>query len=209
MAARRVDKKVLGVALQDNLVASSVPQSLLQFSNQMLVLPAVDSATAHDALFATAFDSLLRTFAEHIEQVQATYESLRTERELERARFLSRPRHERAGIPPRQISELDERLHRLFASLQPAALIPELANFLMQPAPALRLDTVRLWVTRSGVIRAEGDPGDAEAISFMELHSRDRRRHLVLPVRICCDEAREALEQARAEREMRENILLI
>ncbi|MDR2689193.1 MAG: hypothetical protein LBB76_05480 [Azoarcus sp.] len=216
MAARRVEKKVLGVALQDNLIATGVPQSLLQFSNQMLILPAVDAGAARDALFAAAFDSLLRTFAEHIEQVQATYESLRTERELERARLLSRPIHERAAIPPRRISELDERLHGLFASLQPAALIPELADFLMRPETALHLDTVRLWVRRNGVIHAEGPPtgqndaeADAEAINFMELHSRDRRRHLVLPVRVRCDEAREALEQARAQRQIRENILLI
>jgi hypothetical protein len=215
MAARRIDKKVLGVALQGDMIATDVPQSLLQFSNQVLVLPASAATTAHDALRDAAFDSLLRTFAEHIEQAQTDYKSLRTERELERARLLTRPIHERANVPPRRIAELDERLHRLFASLQPDALIPELASFLMQPESALHLDPVRLWVTRNGVIHAEGNlgqttaPSGAAAISFPELSSRDRRRHLVLPVRIRCDEAREALIQAREAREMRENILLI
>ncbi|MDR3213122.1 MAG: hypothetical protein LBT71_04295 [Azoarcus sp.] len=207
MAARRMEKKVLGVAIQGNVIATDVPQSLLQFSNRMLLLPAVDLEAAHAALRAASFDGLLRTFAEHIEQARENYKSLLSERELERARLRSRPVGERASFPPRHIDALDERLRQQFASLQPDALIAELATFLAQPEEALRLDPVELWVTRSGVLQnGDGHAPDAARIDFMELTSRDRRRHIVLPVRIRCDEAREALEKAR---EARENMMLL
>ncbi|MDR2031846.1 MAG: hypothetical protein LBP86_06265 [Azoarcus sp.] len=207
LAARRMDKKTLGVAMQGDIVMSDVPQSLLQFSNQMLLLPAATPETARAALLAAAFDSLLRTFAEHVAQVRKDYEALKTERELERIRQRSRP----APVPPfpsRRIAELDERLRRQFASLQPGTLIDALADFLSRPEQALHLAAVELWVTRAGVIRCAGDK-DAARIGFMELVSRDRRRHTVLPVRIRCDEAREALRKAREVREVRENILLL
>jgi hypothetical protein len=173
----------------------------------MVMLPAINLKEARDALRAAAFDSLLQTFAEHLEQAQETYKKLQTERELERARLFGRPPSRRAPFPSRHINELDERLQQLFQSLQPERLIDELANFLMHPEQALSLEAVRLWVTRGGVLQ-NGVEGDMEAalIGFMELHSRDRRCHVVLPVSIRCDEAREALKKAR---EARENMLLI
>jgi hypothetical protein len=210
MAARRMEKKVLGVALEGNMVTTDVPQSVLQFSNQMLVFPAADPDAARAALLAAAYDSLLRTFAEHVYQAHETYKSLKTERELERARLLSLPPRQRAVFPPRRIAELDERLQKQFESIQPDSLVHELANFLLKPELALRLDPVSLRVSRNGVIHDEArNADDAEAIHFTELCSRDRRRHVVLPVRIRTSEARDALTRARGEREARENILLL
>jgi hypothetical protein len=203
MAARRVDKKVLGVALQGEIIRTDVAQVLLQFSNQTVILPAENPASARDAFLEAAFDSLLLTFARHLARVREDYGALRTEREMERARCRCQPTT--APFPERRIAALDERLQQQLKSLQPEAIIAELADFLMQPEQALSLEPMRLWVTRRGVIQ-EGDIHDADAapICFMELTSRDRRRHLVLPVRVRCDEAREALareKQARAERE--------
>jgi hypothetical protein len=207
MAARRTEKQVLGVAMQHGIVATEAPQSLLLFSDRALVFPAADSGTAREALRAAAFDSLLRTFAGHIELARVAYTSLQSERELERVRLRNRPAGERADFPSRYIAALDERLRRQFESLQPDSMIAELAGFLMQPEEALSLDPVQLWVTRAGVIqRDDARDEDAAAIRFMELVSRDRRRHAVLPVRIRCDEAREAMGKAR---EVRESMLLI
>ncbi|MDR2093145.1 MAG: hypothetical protein LBP58_07520 [Azoarcus sp.] len=207
MAARHTEKQVLGVAMQHGIMATDVPQSLLLLSDRALVFPAADADTARAALRAAAFDSLLRTFAGHIELARVAYTSLQSERELERVRLRSHPADGRANFPSRYIAALDERLRRQFESLQPDAVVAELAGFLMQPEEALSLNPVQLWVTRAGVIQ-NGDVHDADAaeIRFMELTSRDRRRHAVLPVRIRCDEAREALERAR---EVRESMLLI
>ncbi|MDR1063433.1 MAG: hypothetical protein LBL48_05815 [Azoarcus sp.] len=207
MAARRTEKQVLGVAMQHGIVAADVPQSLLLLSDRALVFPAADSGAARAALRAAVFDSLLRTFAGHIELARVAYTSLQSERELERVRLHNRSMDGQADFPSRYIAALDERLRRQFESLQPDAVIAELAGFLMQPEEALNLEPVQLWVTRAGVIQSDGaHDADAAAINFMELTSRDRRRHAVLPVCIRCDEAREALERAQ---EVRESMMLI
>lgn len=207
MAARRTERKVLGAAMQNGIMATDVPQSLLQFSDRALVLPAADPETARDSLRAAAFDSLLRTFAGHIELARVAYTSLQSERELERVRQRSRSADGGVNFPSRYIAALDERLRQQFESLQPDALVAELAAFLMRPEEALSLEPVQLWVTRAGVIQGErAREADAASIRLTELTSRDRRRHVVLPVRIQCDEAREALERSR---ETRENMLLI
>ena len=135
------------------------------------------------------------------------YTSLQSERELERVRQRSRSADGGVNFPSRYIAALDERLRQQFESLQPDALVAELAAFLMRPEEALSLEPVQLWVTRAGVIQGEhAREADATSIRLTELTSRDRRRHVVLPVRIQCDEAREALERSR---ETRENMLLI
>jgi hypothetical protein len=208
MAARRVEKNIFGAALQGEIVARDVPQSLLQFSNQTLLLPAADPASARTAMLEKAFDSLLFTFTAHVEQARSACQSLRVERELERARQRIHP-GEIAPFPARNIAALDERLQRQIQSLQAGDMLSELADFLMHPEQALGLDPVRLWVTRGGVIQedASHDAG-AALIHFMELRSRDRRHHLVLPVRIRYDEAREALARAREKRTTYESMLL-
>jgi hypothetical protein len=206
MAARRVDKKVLGVALQGEIITTDVPQTLLQFSNQTIILPADNTDSAHEVFLEATFDSLLLTFAGHLARAREAYKSLQTEREMERVCQRSLPPGGGAAFPERRIAALDERLQQQFRSLQPEAIITELADFLMQPEEALALDPVELWVTRRGVIQEAFDhDADAAPILFMELKSRDRRRHLVLPVRVRCDEARGALtareREMRAERE--------
>jgi hypothetical protein len=210
MAARRVDKRVFGVALQGEIVTTDVAQTLLQFSNQTVILPADDPDSARDTFLDATFDSLLLTFAGHLARLREDYKSLRIEREVERARQCSQPTGTGAAFPERCIATLDERLQQQFQSLQPEAIIAELADFLMQPEQALSLDPVRLWVTRRGVIQeADSHDADASPILFMELKSRDRRRHLVLPVRVRCDEARRALAHVRETRAEREYMLLL
>ena len=207
LAARRVDKKVLGVALQGEIITTDVPQTLLQFSNQTIILPADNPASARDAFLKAAFDSLLLTFAGHLARSRETYRSLQTEREMERVRQRSQAS---AIFPERRITALDERLQQQFQALRPEGIINELADFLMQPEQALSLDPMRLWVTRRGVIQEGADhDADAASILFMELKSRDRRRHLVLPVRVRCTEAREALAHAKETRAAREYMLLL
>ncbi|MDR1855019.1 MAG: hypothetical protein LBR05_08975 [Azoarcus sp.] len=198
MAARRQEKQTLGVAVQGELVATDVPQTLLQFSNQTLVLPAADIEAERAAMIDAGFDGLLQTFAAHVEQAREIYKSLKAEREM---RF-SPAVQAKAPFPPRQIPTLDARLRQGFEALLPDALVDELARFLNAPQEALSLAAVELWVTRTGVLQnAAAHDAEADPIRFMELSSRDRRRHVVLPVRIRRADARAALEQARAARD--------
>ncbi|MDR2925835.1 MAG: hypothetical protein LBU76_07815 [Azoarcus sp.] len=208
MVARRADKKVLGVAMQGEIVMSDVPQTLLQFADQALILPASDAASARAAFLEAAFDSLLLAFAGHLARAREAYSALQTERDMERVRQRSRPTD--TAFPERRIAALDERLQQQFQSLQPDTVIDELAAFLMRPEQALSLDPVRLWVTRSGVIQEDAHhDADAAPILFMEFTSRDRRRHLVLPVRVRYDEAREALARTKEIQAARKYMFLL
>jgi len=203
MAARRQEKKTLGVAVQGELVATDVPQTLLQFSNQTLVLPAIDEEAARAAMIDAGLDSLLRTFAEHVARAREEHDALKSENDMRRA---ASARGE-APFPPRQIPTLDARLRQGFEALLPEAQVDELARFLQAPEEALSLVPVERRVTRTGVLIDDGDDdGEGQRIAFTELISRDRRRHVVLPVRVSRAEAGAALEQARAARD---NMLLI
>lgn len=208
MVARRADKKVLGVALQGEIVMSDVPQTLLQFSEQTIILPASDPASSRKAFLEAGFDSLLRTFSGHLVRAREAYSALQAERDMERVRQRSRPAD--TAFPERRIAALDERLQQQFQSLQPETVMDELAAFLMRPEQVLRLDPVRLWVTRRGVIQEDvRHDTDAASIHFMEFTSRDRRRHLVLPVRIRYDETRDALARAKENRAKHQYMFLL
>ncbi len=206
MAARRHEKEVLGVARQGQVLATDVPQRLLYFSDQTIALPAGDEQQARQRLREAAFDSLLQTFAEHIEGLRRERETLQVEREFEKTRLRAAPgggaADERARRT-RRIEELDACLRAHADALLPARQIVALADFLMAPQQALSMSPVSFRVDRGGALAIDGHAAgaDARSVSFMELASRDRRRHVVVPVRIPCDELRQALAQARVERD--------
>jgi hypothetical protein len=83
----------------------------------------------------------------------------------------------------------------------PADLLSLLIECLAAPEAYLRLKPTTLTVDRAGIIRAAGDKeANADTLTFMELTSRDRRRWVVMLVRIEREEARRAvarLDEAR------------
>ncbi|PTD97404.1 hypothetical protein [Pseudothauera lacus] len=208
MAARPQEKQVLGVARQGEVIATDVPRRLLYFSDHTVVLPAIDAAAARERLRAAAFDSLLRTFASHLEAAREAHQQLHIARELERARqygaHASEP--EWALRHGRRLAELDERLRASADGQLPGRLVDTLADFLANAGQALSLQAMDVRVDRDGAIVADGSASPADALSFMELCARDRRRHVVIPVRIACSEARQAVAHLR---EVRDRLLLI
>lgn len=208
LAARRHGKQVLGVANHGGVIATEVPQCLLYFSEHTLVVPAADESAARTGLRAAAFDSLLQTFADHVAAAREERKQLTLEREMEKARMYGRRGHPDAERLTRRIAELDDCLRRKADALLPAQLLRALADFLMQPEQALRLDPVDLLVDRRGAMATDGMAAgsDAVGIRFMEATGRDRRRHVVQPVRLRCDEARAAFTRAR---ELRDRLLVL
>lgn len=210
LGARRQHKRVLGVACTGSVVSTQVPQDLLYFSRHLLTEPAPDAESAAARLRSAAFDSLLRTFADHVESVRATGKTLKLDREMEKVRLQTRRlgAGRNAGDTDtaayvRRIEELDARLRLQADALQPDALLKTLADFLMQPECALSQQQVCVQVSRNGVLvpADAAAPPDATLIRFTELSTRDNRRHVVLPVRLRRDEVREALARMRAERD--------
>jgi hypothetical protein len=199
LAARRMEKRQFGMALQGDVIQSEVPQTVLYFSDHLLVEPHADLEATRTFLRKAAFDSLLKSFQTHVEALRLEKATLTADCSVERA-HLTVLRNQADGgeitVHTRRLQELDIHLREVAESLMPEQLEEALAAYLLAPEVALRLDPVTVHVDRLGVV-ADADAADAPdvaTLSFPELCGRDRRRHIVLLARIDREEARQAVE---------------
>jgi hypothetical protein len=200
-AARRLQKKQLGVANHGCVIHSEVPQLVVYFSNHTLIEPHCTLEETLSALRETALDSLLKAFHEHVETLRCERDGLRSDLSVERA-HLTLLRGKTGGheyeVRTRHLAELDARLRETADLLMPDQLVSTLAEFLKSPEPSLHLQPVHLRLDRLGIVCNEGDENpDANTLEFPELSTRDKRLHTVLLARISRDEALEAVELVR------------
>jgi hypothetical protein len=200
-AARRQQKKQLGMEQQGDVIRNDVPQLVLYFSGQTLIEPSCQLETTQHGLRCKALESLLHTFQSHLEVLRREREGLRTDLSIERAHlttFRTAMNGHEIEIGTRHLAELDARLRSSAEALMPEHLLEALADYLHAPEPALHLTPVSITVNRLGVVRDEPD-GDinAHTLNFPELTARDRRLHLAMLARISRDEAIEAVEMVR------------
>ncbi|MGE5472229.1 MAG: hypothetical protein ACM3X0_15640 [Bacteroidota bacterium] len=202
LAARRQQKKQLGMEQQGELVRYDVPQVVLYFSGQTLVEPSCQIEHSRLGLRRKALESLLHTFRAHVEVLRHEREGLRADLSVERA-HLTVLRSGAADAPAiavgtRHLAELDLRLRQQAAALEPEHLIVALADYLATPEMALQLCPVAITVDRLGIIRDQPDrDSNVHTLNFPELTARDRRLHLATLARINRDEALEAVEKVR------------
>lgn len=196
LAARRQEKHQLGMALEGEVIHTDVPQTVLYFSDHILVEPQGNIEATRTRLRDAAFDSLLQSFHAHLEALRQEKEALAADRSVEQTHLTILRGHAGADditVSTRHLDELDAHLRSVAESLMPEQLEEALAAYLLKPEISLRLDPVTLKVDRLGVV-TPADAPDATTLSFPELCGRDRRRHLVMLARIGRDEAREAVE---------------
>lgn len=212
-AARRVEKRQLGLAVRGEVLQADVPQTVLYFSDHTLVEPAADLDRLRRHLQGVFFDSLLKSFSAHLNALRAEREDLRAGLSVERA-HLTVLRGKTGGaeyaVRTRRVAELDAQLRALAGGLAPSAMIDTLAAFLARPEASMRLEEFSVTVDRLGV---EVDPAGADAgasalatLRFPEMVGRDRRRYLVMLATIDVAEAREAV--ARATESQRRFVVL-
>ena len=198
-AARRQQKRQLGIAQQGDVIRSDVPQLVLYFSGQTLIEPSCQLDTTLHGLRCKALESLLHTFRAHVQALRHERDDLRGNVSAERA-HLAVLRGSASGtereVGTRHLAELDAKLRKTAASLTPEHLVDALAEYLQSPEPALHLSPVSVTVDRLGVLRDEATQ-DAHTLNFPELSARDRRLHLAMLARINRDEALEAVEMVR------------
>lgn len=201
-AARRHEKRTLGVAEEAGMLRRDVEQTLLYFSDHTLAAVSADPDITRKHLRQAAFDSLLKNFAAQIDSVRSQRQGLHTERDLALGRFAGQhdDEHQLAAYT-RTVAELDERIRRMTETLQPKLLVEALAESLMAPDKALHLDPVEIRVDRTGVIAQSGQESGTQidTLDFPELVGRDRRRHVVMLARIPRTEAEHAIEKIRDE----------
>lgn len=200
-AARRQQKKQLGMEQQGDLIRSDVPQLVLYFSGQTLIEPNCQIEEMRLGLRGKALASLLQTFHSHLEVLRHERQGLCAELAVERA-HLTVLRGSSGGreiaVGTRHLSELDAQLRRQAEALAPEHLIDALADYLTTPERVLYLSPVAITVDRLGIIRDEADSlSNIHTLNFPELTARDRRLHLAMLARINREEALEAVEKVR------------
>ena len=186
-----------GSRLSGELIQHDEPQKTLNFTDHTLAEPSPDLDRAHRLLADRMFAGLLKIFVDHLDTIRAERQDLQDAASIERARA-------RGAGPEAHTRRLDELLERLRATadtLQPDSLIHTLAAHLAAPAASLRLEPVKLWVDRCGVLVEDlAGRDNADLLRFVELTTRDQRRWVVMVVRIDYDEARAAIERFDARR---------
>lgn len=196
-AARRQQKRQLGLAMQGDVIRSEVPQTVVYFCDHLLVEPQGDLETARARLRSAAFDSLLKSFHTHVDALRLEKDSLAADCSVERAHLTvlrGRKDGTEISVSTRHLEELDAHLRQVAESLMPDQLEEALAGYLLGPEKALRLDPVTLKVDQLGVLADPADAEGATTLNFPELTARDKRRHLVMLARIDREEARQAVE---------------
>lgn len=201
IAARRQQKRQLGMVQRGDLIQNDVPQLVLYFSGQTLIEPCCHLEVTLQKLRCKALESLLHTFRAHVQTLRHEREGLRADASVERAHLTvlhgATPGCE-YEVCTRHLSDLDSRLRQNAELLMPEQLVEALAEFLTAPEAALHLTPVSLAVDRLGVVH-EGGGNDinVHTIDFPELTARDKRLHLAMLARISRDEAFEAVEMVR------------
>ena len=200
-AARRQQKKQLGMEQQGEVIRNDVPQLVLYFSGQTLIEPSCQLATSLHGLRCKALESLLHTFHSHLDVLRHEREGLRADVSIERAHltvFRSALEGHEIEVGTRHLTELASKLRHSAEALMPEHLLEALADYLLSPEPALHLTPVSITVDRQGIVKDEPVQDiNVHTINFPELTARDRRLHLAMLARISRDEALEAVEMVR------------
>lgn len=200
-AARRQQKKQLGMEQQGDVIRNDVPQLVLYFSGQTLIEPSCQLESTLRGLRCKALESLLHTFHAHIEVLRHERDGLRADSAVERSHLTGL--HGTSGGPAyevgtRHLADLDSKLRQNAEALMPEHLIAALAEYLQAPEPALHLTPVTITVDRLGIVRDDAAADlSAHTLNFPELTARDRRLHLAMLARIRRDEALEAVDIVR------------
>lgn len=186
-----------GARMDGELLRRDEPRKTLGFVGHTLSEPGIDLDTVHRRLAAALFDGLTQSFAEHVAEARTERRGLHDSVSIERALA----RGPSAALHTRRLADLQERLRASDDALQPKPLLAALADHLAVPENSLGIESAHLWVDRCGVIAADPDErARADALRFVQLRTRDRRRWVVMTVKIQRAEARAALEHIEAQR---------
>ena len=190
LGMRRHERKVMGAGLHGDQIRREVPQTLLYFADHTLLELSPNLEETRSRVGSLAFDSLAKSFAGKLAELRQQRLTLHTQWEMARAAKGDPEQGERAR------QELELRLRQTGEQLMPEQVLDDYLAWLAAPAANLRLEPVTLTVDRMGVLvnpQAEVE-ASGDTISFPELIARDRRRWILMLVRIRREEVVRALQ---------------
>ncbi|GAB2181460.1 hypothetical protein DLREEDagrD3_16830 [Denitratisoma sp. agr-D3] len=188
---RQNQKTVLGMVQQGDVIQSDVPRQYLYFSDHTLrELSSSEEITRHRLQLA-AFDSLVHQFADQMVEKRKCRDELHAAWNGARANGGGETTDERMA----RLHELEVQYQESTASLAPERVVEQLAAWLSSPAEHIRLEPWTATVDRMGALVDADDGSDSEVCTLQcpLLVGRDRRRWLVMLVRISRAEALEAV----------------
>lgn len=188
LGMRLHEKKVLGMAMQGDVICNDMPQRLLYFSDHTLGELSHDLDDTRRRLRQASFDSLATSFAAQLAELRHERQELHNQWDMQRAlqRSAAAIDHSHA----QRCAALEEQLRLAAEALSPERILAALVAWLKAPELHLHLDPTTISVDRMGVILDDAT-GNSEAstLSFLELFGRDRRHWIVLLARIPREEA--------------------
>lgn len=200
-AARRMQKKQLGMTQHGDVIQNDVPQLVIYFSSQTLVEPSASLEAAQAKIRCRGLESLLHTFHDHVETIRNERNGLRADISVERARHTvlhGKTPGRKYDVGTRHLDELDAHLRKETELLMPDQLIKALADFLSKPESALHLKDTSITIDRLGVVHdATSDDINVHTLNFPELTGRDKRLYLAMLAKISRNEALEAVDMVR------------
>jgi hypothetical protein len=200
-AARRHEKKQLGIVRQGDIIQADVPQIVVYFNDQLLLEPHCDLAVLQERLRNRTMESLLLTFREHVAALRLERDGLRADASMERAHLTvlrGKTKSEDHALHTRHLGALEARLRATAESLMPDQILEALADFLAKPEASLATNPQRITIDRLGVVCDENsDDSNVSTLDFPEIRARDQRIYVVTLARISRAEAEEAVNLVR------------
>lgn len=195
LMAEYVEKNILGMDLAGDQVRQDVAQEVVTFTGFRLVDPAVDEDELRRQLRRRAFDHILTLALGEIVSRREARAGLQRQRDLLQRKLSALERSgwsfadaPASGASSRTLAEELEEVERQIETIgSPAAVLEQhldLVCSMLEQAPAhLWGAPLRLCLDRMNIKRQPGDAG-AVCIELTELHNRQGRRLVVLPVMI-------------------------
>lgn len=185
MGVRRAEKSILGVELQGEVIRRDVPQVAVYFRDHTLTGPAASEALARRFLARSAFESVVLRAADELAELRQRRATLEAEGSMLRARRRSAP--EDAALHAKCAGN-EAALGAARSALQWPAVLARAVALIADPARHLRLEDVALTLSRMGIRGSSASSEPMDTIRFPELVGRDRRRWVVLLVRVPAEE---------------------
>lgn len=200
LRVERIEKTVLGVGMQGDLIQRDVPQTLVNFSDHRIAFPNASEAETRREMMNRGFDYLIEAALEKLAAIRSQKQQLQHQRQLlqKKARVLktAQPGLEalleertigkimtRATVE-RQLAEIEAEFNRLQAdSATIDHHLEKVIATLRQPEQYLRLDRVSLTLNHMNVKVTGAAARIANTLSFDDWVIGAHRRLTVLLVR--------------------------
>ena len=202
LGMRRNQKTMLGMALHGDVLQAESPRKFLYFTDHTLYELSQSEEETRRRLQFAAFDSLIHKFADELAQQRKARDELRLTWEAERASGHGELLPDEKSW---RISTLEARYHEAMAALAPEQVVRRFGEWLQVPEQHIYLEPCTATVDGMGLlVEPDENRSDIYTLQCPQLVSRDRRRWIVMLVRLSCSEAREAVvQQERNEAAMR------